>query len=87
MKPYDPLGLVLPTRMIDLLLLRETMQNLKKQIKERKFRHNPELLDEKMISSSQFSLLDSQETQIEEDAEDEDEDQDTVDNEGDYNGI
>lgn len=27
---------------------------LKKQIKERKFRHNPELLDEKIISSSQF---------------------------------
>ena len=54
---------------------------LKKQIKERKFRHNPELLDEKIISSSQFSLLDSQETQIVVDAEDEDEDQDTVDNE------
>ena len=57
------------------------MGRLKKQIKERKFRHNPELLDEKIISSSQFSLLDSQETQIVVDAEDEDEDQDTVDNE------
>ena len=33
MKPYDPLGLVLPTRMIGMLLLRETMQKLKKQIK------------------------------------------------------
>ena len=33
MKPYDPLGLILPVRMVGNLLLRETIQTLKKELK------------------------------------------------------
>ena len=33
MKPYDPLGLILPIRMVGNLLLRETIQTMKKELK------------------------------------------------------
>ena len=33
MKPYDPLGLILPVKMVGNLLLRETFQALKKELK------------------------------------------------------
>ena len=36
---------------------------LKNKVKEKKFRHNPELLEEKEISCSQFSVFQSQELQ------------------------
>ena len=49
---------------------------LRKQMKERKFRHNAELLEELMISSSQFSLMDSQEIEMKTEN-----DEDTVDDE------
>ena len=44
-------------------LLEIKLWKLKKQIKERKFRHKPELLEEKFVSSSQYSILDSQEVE------------------------
>ena len=47
------------------LRLQMRVRNLIKQVKARKFRHNPDLLDEKMISSSQYSIFDSQETDFE----------------------
>ena len=42
-------------------LLKKRVRKLQQQMKERKFKHKPELLDEKLVSSSQYSLLDSQE--------------------------
>ena len=42
-------------------LLGKRVRKLQQQMKERKFKHKPELLDEKLVSSSQYSLLDSQE--------------------------
>ena len=41
-------------------LLQKKVYKLRQQIKERKFRHNPELLEEMMISSSQYSIFDPQ---------------------------
>ena len=45
-------------------LIEMRLWKLKKQIKERKFKHKPEVLDEKFVSSSQYSILDSQEEEI-----------------------
>ena len=46
-------------------LVKKRVQKLLRQVKERKFKHNPEALDEKLVSSSQYSLLDSQGGDIE----------------------
>ena len=40
--------------------LQARVGKLQKQMKERKFRHKPEMLDEKFVSCSQYSVLDSQ---------------------------
>ena len=45
-------------------LLEMKLWKVKQQIKERKFRHKPEVLDEKFVSSSQYSIFDSQEEEI-----------------------
>ena len=42
-------------------LLQKRVRRLTKKVKESKFRHNPEGLDEKVVSCSQYSLLQSQE--------------------------
>ena len=45
-------------------LLEIKLWKLKKVIKERKFRHKPELLEEKFVSSIQYSILNSQEVEV-----------------------
>ena len=42
-------------------LLKKKVWKLQQKVKQRKFKHKPELLDEKVVSSSQYSLLDLQE--------------------------
>ena len=42
-------------------LLENKVYKLKKAVKQRKYRHNPEGLEEPMISCSQYSIFDSQE--------------------------
>ena len=42
-------------------LLEKKVYKLRKEVKEKKFRHKPECLDEAMISCSQHSIFDSQE--------------------------
>ena len=42
-------------------LLEKKVYKLRKDVKERKYRHKPESLEETMISSSQYSIFDSQE--------------------------
>ena len=39
--------------------LQNKIYRLKKDVKDRKFKHNPDLLDEDVISCSQFSVLQS----------------------------
>lgn len=62
-------------------LLQKKLWRLRKKIKEKKFRHEPELLDKKFISSSQYSIFDSQEVDVDGNEENEDEEVDSADEE------
>ena len=44
-------------------LVQKKVRRLKQQVKDRKFRHNPESLIENVVSCSQYSLLQSQEAE------------------------
>ena len=46
--------------------LQNKIYRLKKDVKDRKFKHNPDLLDEDVISCSQFSVLQSSQEEEEE---------------------
>ena len=46
--------------------LERRLRRLQEEVKARKFRYKPELLDEKLLSCSQFSVLQSQELSAEE---------------------
>ena len=46
--------------------LQNKIYRLKKDVKDRKFKHKPDLLDEDMISCSQFSVLQSSQEEEEE---------------------
>ena len=50
-------------------LLQKRVRRLAKKVKESKFRHNPEGLDETVVSCSQYSLLQSQEVEDEDEIE------------------
>ena len=68
--PFDENVIDYEVRIEKLASVNNSLQNkiyrLKKDVKERKFKHKPDLLDEDMISCSQFSVLQSSQEEEEE---------------------
>ena len=68
--PFDENVIDYEVRIEKLASVNNSLQNkiyrLKKDVKDRKFKHKPDLLDEDMISCSQFSVLQSSQEEEEE---------------------